>query len=182
MSSTIDILRNTINSSNLSQANKDAYLSKLNATATNNPSISSNVRNIVSNPVINTTMANLGFNPSAIMRDTYKPGFSFKSTPTVTQQQQQQPANNQPLKPVNKQNIKNAVIITKEQETGINEQGKPEIIKSSIQIVQKAKQFKKVNDQRVPLERMQPFKFSDETPLLDEKIVNPRIPFSKKLA
>lgn len=175
MASTVDILRKTIEKSNLSQASKDTYLGKIDAS-----NDASTLRNIISNPVVNTTMANLGFNPSSIMRETYKPRYSFKTSDNSIQQPQQ--PINQPMKPVNKQNIKNAVIITKEQETGINEEGKPEIIKSSIQIVQKAKQFNKVNDQRIPLERMQPFKFSDDTPLLDEKIVNPRIPFSKKLS
>jgi hypothetical protein len=183
MTSTFDILRNSIINSGLSEQNKETYLKQLNTTSettTTTPSstISPIVRNIVSNPVVNTTIANLGFNPSAIMRDTYKPGFSFKSTTEETTAQQ---PTTQMAKQVNKQNLKNAVIITKEQETGINEFGKPEIIKSSIQIVQKGKKFNKVNDQRIPLNQQQPFKYSDETPLLDEKLVNQRFPFSKKI-
>jgi hypothetical protein len=47
--------------------------------------------------------------------------------------------------------------------------------------VQKAQRFPKLNDKKIPINNNQPFKVSDETPLLDEKIVNPRIPFSKKL-
>jgi hypothetical protein len=183
MTSTFDILRKTIMNSNLSEQNKNTYLEKLNNTTsttstTTDNNISSTLRDIISNPVINTTMSNLGFNPSAIMRDTYKPGFSFKSQEIPQQQQQQQ---NVPLKPVNKQNIKNAVIITKEQETGIDKTGKQEIIKSSIQVVQKGKKFNELNDKKIPLNQNQPFKYSDETPLLDEKLVDKRIPFSKKL-
>jgi len=174
MASTFDILRKTISNSNLSESNKQTYLNQLNSSTE-----TSTARNIISNPVINTTMANLGFNPNSIMRDTYKPGFSFKSSNTTPTTQQQQAVIQ---KPVNKNNIRNAVIITKEQKTGINDKGKPEIIASSIQVVQKAVKYNNLNDKKVPIDQNQAYKFSDETPLLDEKIVNPVIPFSKKLS
>lgn len=179
MASTFDILRKTISNSNLSDANKETYLKQLNKSTETETNTSSTARSIISNPVINTTMANLGFNPSAIMRDTYKPGFSFKSDGPIVSQSQTQPVIE---KPVNKKNQKNAVIITKEQKTGINDKGKPEIIASSIQIVQKAKKYNNINDKKVPIDQNQAYKYSDETPLLDEKIVNPTIPFSKKLS
>jgi hypothetical protein len=176
MTSTIDILRNTINNSNLSDENKQTYLNKINTTTTTNSA--STVRNIISNPVINTTMANLGFNPSSIMMDTYKPAFSFKAKENTQQETQ---IDNTPPKLVNKQNIKNAFIITKEQEIGINKKGKQEIIHSSINIVKKAEKYKKYNEKQIPINQNQPFKFSDETILLNEKLGNAKIPFSKKL-
>ena len=172
-----DIMSKTINGSQLSEQSKQNYLQQLGSTTSKPEQM---LRGIISNPVINSTMANLGFNPSAIMRDTYKPAFSFKGneeSPTA-----QQNATSTPEKPVNKQNMKNAVIITREQETAIAKDGNQEIVKSSIQIVQKAKKFNKFNDKKIPVNNNQPFKISDETPLLDEKIVNPRIPFSKKLS
>lgn len=182
MTSTFDILRNSIINSGLNQENKENYLKQLNTSiSTTNTTNTTNttspiVRNIISNSVINTSMANLGFNPNAIMRDTYKPGFSFNNVSSESINK-----DTAPIKQVNKQNLKNAVIITKEQEIGINKYGKQEIIKSSIQIVQKANKFNKFNDKQIPLNQQQPFKFSDETPLLDEKLVNKNIPFSKKI-
>ena len=171
-----DIMHKTINSSQLSETNKQNYLQQMGTTVSKPEQM---LRGIISNPVVNSTMANLGFNPSAIMRDTYKPAFSFKKneqTPIIQK-------NNDILeKPVNKQNLKNAIIITKEQETAIDQKGNPEIVASSINIVQKAKQFNKFNDKKIPINNNQPFKYSEQTPLLDEKIVNPHIPFSKKLS
>jgi hypothetical protein len=174
-----DIMHNTIINTPLNPQNKQNYLQQLQTAATNTKP-QEILRGIISNPIINSNMPNLGFNPSAIMRDTYKPAFSFKKNDDTQEQQSQNQS--QIPKPVNKQNIKNAVIITKEQETGIGKEGDPEIISSSIRIVQKAKKFNKLNDQKIPINNNQPFKFSDQTPLLDEKIVNPRIPFSKKLS
>jgi hypothetical protein len=179
-----EIMKKTIDNSGLSEERKQTYLKQL-ETATTTTSTTYDkpqqiLRGLLSNPVLNTSALNLGFNPSAIMRDTYKPAFSFKNNEsTQTQQQSQQ---QQVQKPVDNKNIKKAIIITKEQETGIDKNGNPEIIKSSIQIVQPAKPFKNFNDKKVPINQNQPFKYSDETPLLDEKIVDQRIPFSKKLS
>jgi hypothetical protein len=181
---TYDMLRKTIANSGLTEQSKSTYLNQLqnsmsNTTTTTTSPISPVVRNIISNPVVNSTMSNLGFNPSAIMRDTYKPGFSFKTTTEPSTQQQTAV---QLAKPVNKQNLKRAVIIIKEQQVGQDVKGRPEIIKSSIQVVNKAKKYAKLDDHYIPLNQNQAYKVSDETPLLDEKIVDKRIPFSPKLS
>jgi hypothetical protein len=181
-----EIMKKTIDNSGLSEERKQSYIKQLETATSTTEGTSYNkpqeiLRGLLSNPVLNTSALNLGFNPSAIMRDTYKPAFSFKSNET-RQTQQQQPQQQQVQKQVDNKNIKKAIIITKEQETGIDKSGNPEIIKSSIQIVQQAKPFKKFNDKRVPVNQNQPFKYSDETPLFDEKIVDKQIPFSKKLS
>ena len=180
MTSTFDVLRNTIINSQLNQSQKETYLKQLDTTTNTTTNIDTTpiIRNIIADPIINSTMANIGFNPNSIMRDTYNPGFSFKKP---IQENNYSSVNIQGQKPVDKQNIKNAVIITKEQATGPNNYGQPEIIKSSIQIVRKANKFNKFNDKKIPLNQQQAFIYSDETPLLDEKLVNRRIPFSKKI-
>ena len=174
MTSKYDILKNTILNSTLDNQSKQDYINKLNQSISENDI--SIVRNIISTPIINTTIANLGFNPTSIMRDTYKPGFSFKSSSNTSSNSLSN------TKPVTDNNIKNAVIVTKEQETGIDNNGNPEIIKSSIQIVKKSNKFNKLNNKDVAISQNQPFQFSDETQLLNEKLIDDNtIPFSKKL-
>jgi hypothetical protein len=169
MISIYDILKKTILSSQLNEKTKQTFMDQLIESVSKNDA--SGIRKIISNPVINGGIGILEYNPTAIMRDTYIPGISFKSQNTDTDNNNNK-NNNGPKKPVTDKNIKNAVIITKEQETGIGKSGNQEIIKSSIQIVQMADKFNSTNSTNVPINQNQSYKYSDETPLNNEILVD----------
>lgn len=178
MSSVYDILRKGIANSGLSKESKTTYLNKI-ENLNNNQNKDKVIRDVISNPLVNTTLVNIGFNPSNIMYDTYrKPIISFKSNNNNIKDENNNKKNSNPI---NKKDIDDASIITKEQVVGIGKNGKPEIIKSSKQIVKIKEKYTTLDENNIPLNQKQSYLYSDEEILLDEKIVDKKIPFSKKL-
>jgi len=176
----IETIKSALNrSETISTVQKTVLLDNLNKS--NEDTLAPTIRNIISTPSVAKTLSNNGINTDFIMKETYKPRFSFKASEQTTANTSSQQFQPPPVNKLNKQNIKDAVIITKQQEVGTDAKGKREIIQSSIQVVKPDKVYVKKNEKGIPVNQNQSFKYSDNLPLLKQKLVNKNIPFSKKL-